>query len=229
MHPLIRLAVILKGNLQDFFAPDAHRWEDSPYRYVDDKAWNTCRGVQFEAPGWVILGNGNFSLALAHADFPGVVVKCGIRGHDAAAAYAAWARDNPGKHVPRVLDIQSIGGWYFVVMPKYAPFQYAEHHELMFSAAQGIIEYGYAKEEYPDVPAELLETAERIRAFFKGVATFDLHAENIMIDPSNDTVIITDPVSYSHKENDLEQPKPKPAKVPLAKKLREVCLPAWRA
>lgn len=154
-----------------------------------------------QAHGFTVLGTGHFSCAVEHPDLPGLAIKIGLKKEDSGAAYAAWARSKQGvyKSVPRILHIQRGAQAYVVIMPKYSDFGYdaTTEQDNQFLQAMRVLEQG----DEVAVPAmlnkDLVLCAMDIRKFFDGIAEFDLHRGNVMLDDEGN-IIITDPVSFTH-------------------------------
>lgn len=71
-----------------------------------------------------------------------------------------------------------------------------------FNVVRGIISYSETFYGGADpLINDLAETAKEIRKFFNGIASFDMHSGNAMVD-SNGHVIITDPVSFTENAVD---------------------------
>lgn len=140
-----------------------------------------------------VLGSGYFSAALSSPLLPGRIIKVGFKKEDSGAAYIAWCRANQGREgVPVVHDIQRHEGCYTVVMDELKPLCRKDRVNMdRFMHARACLEGDDAVPE-----TSLGETARSIREFFKGVASFDLHDENIMVDKRGN-LVITDPVSFS--------------------------------
>lgn len=140
-----------------------------------------------------VLGSGFFSAALSSPLLPGRIIKVGFKKEDSGAAYIAWCRANQGREgVPVVHDIQRHEGCYTVVMDELKPLCRKDRINMdRFMHARTCLE---GDDTVPETT--LGETARAIREFFKGVASFDLHDENIMVD-KHGNLVITDPVSFS--------------------------------
>lgn len=143
--------------------------------------------------GWQLAGGGYFSMVFTKG---GLAIKVGLKSEDSAAAYAAFCRDNKGlKGLPQIFDMQHHGrNSHTVVMPKYVELNSAEKDALNNAN----------RKEYKAIGPEVLRVmemwgirpaCERIKQFFQGMATFDLHGENVMKD-EHGNFIITDPVSF---------------------------------
>lgn len=165
--------------------------------------WTTLRCLTTDA-GFTMLGNGHFSAAYSHPLLPNRVIKVGYKKEDSGAAYIAFCRMYQGRAgIPNVYDVQRHAGCYTVVLDALNDCERYdnENHEKYSSMASGIIDYNsdvYDKRTGWD--GEFVETCKLIRKFFEGIASFDMHSGNIMFD-DNDVPYITDPVSFSHKED----------------------------
>lgn len=154
--------------------------------------------VWLRESGFELLGSGFFSLAVSHPALPERVLKVGLKKEDSAAAYTAWCRINQGKTgVPNIHATRRSTGCYVVVLDELFPLDLEKLNEFKGyrTARAGLYDTDL---EYPGELhlKALYETAASIRDFFKGLADFDLHEENVMVDGAGN-VIITDPVSYS--------------------------------
>lgn len=165
--------------------------------------WTTLKCLTADA-GFTMLGNGHFSAAYSHPLLPNRVIKVGYKKEDSGAAYIAFCRMYQGRAgIPNVYDVQRHAGCYTVVLDALNDCERYdnEDHEKYASMASGIIDYNsdvYDKRTGWD--GEFVETCKLIRKFFEGIASFDMHSGNIMFD-DNDVPYITDPVSFSHKED----------------------------
>lgn len=153
------------------------------------------------------LGNGHFSAAFAHDFMPGRAIKVGFKKEDSGAAYTAWCRANQGRvGVPNVYHVARHAGCYTVVLDKLWSCNKDDMAQFDAAAvARRGVEYGALSNEdiatstqgewTPELAA-LFDTAVSIRAFFKDIASFDMHAGNIMFS-ADGTPFITDPVSFT--------------------------------
>lgn len=151
------------------------------------KSYNDGRGQPWMAEltdymrsnGWTLAGGGYFSVVFTKGE---LAIKLGTKAEDSGAAYAAWARDNQGlAGVPVIHHIERYGRQsYTVLMPRYAEVNDNDTARAVSGGRMGAVS----------------ETYEKIAAFFKGVATMDLHGDNIMRDRLTGEIIITDPVSF---------------------------------
>lgn len=175
--------------------------------------WNSLM-VYLKDAGFELLGNGHFSAAFKHRLLPQKVIKVGFKKEDSGAAYAAFCRMNQGKQgIPTIHDIQRHAGCYTVVLDELRPLntdtwgdfnEDSEDESVVdqFNVVRGIISYDETFYGGADPLIDALaETAKEIRKFFDGIASFDMHSGNAMVD-SNGHVIITDPVSFTDKAVD---------------------------
>lgn len=175
--------------------------------------WNSMM-VYLKDAGFELLGNGHFSAAFKHRLLPQKVIKVGFKKEDSGAAYAAFCRMNQGKQgIPTIHDIKRHAGCYTVVLDELRPLRTTlwgdvnEGYEdesvvAQFDTVRGIISYDETFDGGADrLIDDLAETAKEIRKFFDGIASFDMHSGNAMVD-SNGHVIITDPVSFTDKAID---------------------------
>ena len=173
-----------------------------------------------------LLGSGYFALAFSHPDLPNIAIKVGLKKEDSGAAYAAWCRDNQElEGVPVIHDIARRKNAYYVVMKEY---QNLRPIEQLYEAKKRY--YELAGKSIPSAPStlkdywgasavlqglnnskavnaanvEVMDTAKAIYKFFLGVASFDLHGENVMIDPDTNSLVITDPVSFIATSTDQD-------------------------
>lgn len=161
---------------------------------------------ELKALGFNLLGAGHFSAAFSHKGLPGRVIKVGLKKEDSGAAYAAWCRQHQGQEgVPNIHDIQRHQSCYTVVMDKLYEFRTstAEAKEvakyriaLLISNPNSDLNWAYRARENRTVYPEFAKTCDDIRSFFKGIASFDLHDDNVMLD-GNGNLVIIDPVSFT--------------------------------
>lgn len=144
-----------------------------------------------EELGFVVLGNGHYSVAFSHPSCPGYVVKVCIRSGDVAPAYLAWCRAHPGPHVPRVHHLRRHGRYTVAVLDL-----------LVKMDCNRRLVYGAHLDPYIEKVSDhpVNRVAHQIKKFFDGACTFDLHAGNVMMD-MNYQLVITDPMS----ENDSRE------------------------
>ena len=170
--------------------------------------WTTLNEYMRGA-GFTRLGNGHFSAAYRHHMLPNKVIKVGFKKEDSGAAYAAFCRMHQGRQgIPTIHDIQRHAGCYTVVLDELEPLptdywgDVDEDHDAFsqFDLLRDVIHYGETREAFStDLMADLYETAIEIRKFFTGIARFDMHSGNAMMDKRGN-VIITDPVSFTAED-----------------------------
>lgn len=170
--------------------------------------WTTLNEYMRGA-GFTKLGNGHFSAAYRHHMLPNKVIKVGFKKEDSGAAYAAFCRMHQGRQgIPTIHDIQRHAGCYTVVLDELEalPQDYwgdmDETHEAyeQFAMLQDVIGDNETREWFDsELMENLYETAREIRKFFEGIARFDMHSGNAMLDKRGN-VIITDPVSFSAED-----------------------------
>ena len=167
--------------------------------------WSFYRTAMVKA-GFEYLGSGYFSAVFSHPLVPERAFKVGFKKEDSGAAYAAFCRANqhrPG--IPKVHAVERHQACYTVVLDLLTEFSTTEVSKEVwgqYSMVRDIIECGNgAKWESHRSAAgtTLWDTALAIHEFFDGIASFDLHAGNVMLDKRGE-LVITDPVSYSHGE-----------------------------
>lgn len=173
--------------------------------------WQTLREVTADCD-FVRLGNGHFSAAYKHELLPGKVIKVGFKKEDSGAAYVAFCRMHQGRAgIPTVHDVQRHAGCYTVVLDELQEYRGSSDVDGIddqYSCVAYAIDAGYNKERLLAEDAEyakytaLIESAIEIRKFFSGIARFDIHSGNVMVD-SKGNLVITDPVSFSHDKEEL--------------------------
>lgn len=172
--------------------------------------WQTLAEVLKDC-GFERLGNGHFSAAYKHELLPGKVIKVGFKKEDSGAAYVAFCRMHQGRAgIPTVHDVQRHAGCYTVVLDELQEYGNTDVEGLnkQFYAVQYAIDAGYDVPKvlamYPDCTEHtaLIESAIEIHKFFSGIACFDIHSGNVMVDRTGN-LVITDPVSFSHDKEEL--------------------------
>ena len=169
---------------------------------LEHQDWWHSLGYLMRDAGFKMLGNGFFSAVYSHEMLPGRVIKVGFKKEDSGAAYTAFCRMHQGRAgIPNIYHVARHAGCYTVVLDhlKSCDIDANDVHEKYIRAAERFIECtggdAYWHAQY--VGKEFIETCKMIREFFYGIASFDMHSENIMFD-ENDVPYITDPVSFSH-------------------------------
>lgn len=183
--------------------------------------WNTLSSLTKDA-GFKRLGNGHFSAAYSHEMLPGKVIKVGFKKEDSGAAYVAFCRMHQGRAgIPVIHDVQRHASCYTVVMDKLEPLGDVDKREdtgldtlwwMVPTAVQASDKVWdewkvSLPDEYNALTAhelETLETCRMIHKFFTGIASFDMHSGNAMVD-SKGQLVITDPVSYTQIGGPLER------------------------
>lgn len=145
------------------------------------------------------LGCGHFSAVYSHSDFPHYVVKLSLRPGDVAPCYLAWARANPGRHVPAVHYLRKNEHGTIAILDKLYPVDYASHWMRVYE------KYSRRKRnELPDIAVpgyeQLHEAFINITTFFDGLCNIDTHEGNIMLDINGD-LVITDPLSSASSKD----------------------------
>lgn len=178
--------------------------QDRPLEHLD--YWLTLNEKLLDL-GFAKLGNGHFSAAYKHYMLPQRVFKVGFKKEDSGAAYVAFCRMHQGRAgIPVIHDVQRHVSCYTVVMDELRPVNTRNEREdeLLYTVRQAV-EYGdnnfNARREPDEALTPLEETCRLIHKFFNGIARFDMHSGNAMMD-SNGNMVITDPVSFSvHDRN----------------------------
>lgn len=187
--------------------------------------WNTMACMMKDA-GFNRLGNGHFSAAYEHALLPGKVIKVGFKKEDSGAAYVAFCRMHQGQAgIPVVHDVQRHAGCYTVVMDKLLPidglsYKRREHMELealweyidsaVYTSDKNWHEHvKLCKEqgcwpEFSEYDLAVIETCRKIHKFFYGIASFDMHRGNAMMD-ANGHLVIIDPVSFTAEDSPIRK------------------------
>ncbi|ALK86935.1 protein kinase [Yersinia phage vB_YenP_AP10] len=187
--------------------------------------WNTLACTMKDA-GFNRLDNGHFSAAYEHALLPGKVIKVGFKKEDSGAAYVAFCRMHQGQAgIPVVHDVQRHAGCYTVVMDKLLPidglsYKRAEHKELealwehvdtaVYSSDKNWSDHVMCCKDQDEWPAfseydlAVIETCRKIHKFFYGIASFDMHRGNAMMD-ANGRLVIIDPVSFTAEDSPISK------------------------
>ncbi|QOC57818.1 putative protein kinase [Erwinia phage pEp_SNUABM_12] len=170
--------------------------------YVGNNSWIDDLKETARHAGFEFLGSGYFSAAFSNDALPGRVVKVGFKKEDSGAAYAAFCKAHQGlKGIPNVYAVQRHSHCYTVVLDHLKDFtianETAEQRDQYRTICELVQHDGNVNEDEHE--GALAETCNKIRTFFKGIASFDIHRGNVMVDKHGD-LVITDPVSYSNDE-----------------------------
>lgn len=162
---------------------------EEPDRTCSDTA-TTSFEYAAQGEGFSLLGAGYFADVFSNPSAPGYAIKVCVRDGDSSPAYMAWARANPGPHVPRIHYLKRHGQYVVAVLDELRP---------MDGTARRV--YNDNLDRYLSVTTDHTanQVAQRIRRFFDGACAFDLHHENCMMD-KNKQLVLTDPVSFSDSE-----------------------------
>lgn len=170
--------------------------------YVGSNHWIDDLKETARYAGFEFLGSGYFSAAFSNDALPGRVVKVGFKKEDSGAAYAAFCKAHQGlKGIPTVYAVQRHSHCYTVVLDHLKEFtvrDQTDEQEAQYETISSLVSFN--GENYEGCyNTALADTCNKIRTFFKGIASFDIHSGNVMIDKHGD-LVITDPVSYSNDE-----------------------------
>lgn len=158
--------------------------------------------------GWEMLGAGHFGLVMKHADYPELAFKFSHKPADAYMQYAMWARDNAGlsPHLPVVHDIYKCDDFVLFALDELERISHDEYDDMQLVVLERAARSGDWPEYGVDEELEdLVVLSIRIGEFFRGVATIDLHSDNVMRCPKTGCVIITDPVSFTNRRIDGQE------------------------
>ena len=169
--------------------------------FVNSQDWWDSLAAMASELGYTFQGNGFFSAVFSHVSLPGRVIKVGFKKEDSGAAYAAFCRANPGlQGLPVIHAIARHDACYTVVLDHLKPYS-AKSPEVLDQynvvRTQIMSDAWDFCEAYDEATQGLQGTAAHIREFFYGVASFDMHEGNVMLDHT-DNIVITDPVSYTN-------------------------------
>ncbi len=156
--------------------------------------------------GFMYCGHGYFSSVFQHAATPGVVYKLSMRTDDAYAAFALWARANPNPHAPVFHDIQRGRRAVVFAIKEYLPLNVAQSRGQLPRDFTSYRLMGRVSANKPNTMyrRNLVKYLREVRKFFEGVATIDIHGENLMFDPDSKRIIVTDPVSFTKSSEDYQ-------------------------
>ena len=180
-----------------------------------------------QSRGFNLIGQGNFSDFYTHKDFEGIGFKIGTKKEDSASAYIAWCRQNQHRAgVPKVYDIQrqEKNGMYVVAMKLYDNYTKkwtTGQYELWNHIHQLVTMLSTPKYTELRIVARMarrndqsfyeinkkfifdyMRTMLEIRKFFIGIAQFDIHDGNYVLD-ENMLPVIIDPISFQLEEKTI--------------------------
>ncbi|CAM0028523.1 kinase [Vibrio phage D530] len=172
--------------------------------------------IEAKEAGFVKLGSGFFSQAWTHPAIKHFAIKLGFKKEDSGAAYAAFCRDNQGMTgIPTIYGIDRFRSCYVVLMDRYLPYKkiesiYNSKKEYFELTDKGEVikprclsDYEECRDvtyyHWKDPKSAIGHTMKKIKDYFEGIASFDLHKENIMVDKLG-CLVITDPVSFMKTE-----------------------------
>ncbi|QDF45983.1 protein kinase [Vibrio phage vB_VpaP_MGD2] len=200
-NPIVRGLI----NLADSMVRDVREGD-----YIDYQVRDFEKAAKEQ--GYVKLGSGFFSQAWTHPDIKNYAIKLGFKKEDSGAAYAAFCRDNQDlEGIPTIYGLERFSSCYVVLMDKLVAYdklvrifkaKRAYHRE----ADKPELDYPSFMKQFDklgdifycngnDESLAIYRTAIRVRDFFKGIAKFDLHEGNVMVDKFGH-LVITDPVSF---------------------------------
>lgn len=189
---------------------------DSMVRDVKEDDYIDYQVREFEKAareqGYIKLGSGFFSQAWTHPDIKKFAIKLGFKKEDSGAAYAAFCRDNQDlEGIPTIYGLERFSSCYVVLMDKLVAYDkltriFITKRAHYRAAGKTALEYPAFMKQFGkleeifycndnDESLPIYKTAIRVRDFFKGIAKFDLHEGNVMVDKFGH-LVITDPVSF---------------------------------
>ena len=198
----------LPDDWQDVHPPqgDWVLWDRAAYVSEKDTSAYNLLSMLADA-GFVFVGAGCFGMVVQHETCPDVVFKISARLNDAYGAFALYARDCAGNpHLPVIYDIQTGHGCMVVALEELyrvywcgdlAGVDYAMSEAAYAGASGERFPDFYTLPEY-DWYGGAIDCAYEIGCYFSGVASVDMHGENIM-QRDDGTLVITDPVSYTQE------------------------------
>ncbi|WWT42352.1 protein kinase [Vibrio phage Va-ZX-1] len=200
-NPIVRGLI----NLADSMVRDVREGDyiDYQVREFEDTA---------KEKGYIKLGSGFFSQAWTHPEIKNYAIKLGFKKEDSGAAYAAFCRDNQDlEGIPTIYGLERFSSCYVVLMDKLVSYDklvriFRTKQEYHRVADKPVISYPAFMQHFDklteifysnvnDDSLALFRTASRVRDFFRGIARFDLHEGNVMVDKYGH-LVITDPVSF---------------------------------
>lgn len=160
--------------------------------------------------GFSQLGSGHYGSAWAHKECEGWAFKLsGQDDGDSFPAYVYWCMANPMPHIPeyKYPTFSEDRTQFIVMMPKYVgccnELLSCGEHFSAYSAMCDVL--SGADSQRPGEFYEIGCAAREIRRFFSGRVSFDMHEDNVMVDPLTNKLIITDPIHQGDTYSMIEQ------------------------
>lgn len=162
------------------------------------------------------LGGGHYGSAWTRDDIEGWAIKIsGADDGDSFPAYVYWCIANPMPHIPEYQHpvFNEDREQFMVMMPQYRPcFDEIQNGvgtlRTTFKRMSDALAGWASPEPGPDY--EIQQAAWHVRNFFSGKVSFDMHDENVMIDPLTNRLIITDPIHQGDTDSMISQITGKP-------------------
>lgn len=173
---------VLPFKVHNYFLEPSYNYK--PYGW-DESKWNALRLVreQLNMEGFQFLGNGAFSVAYTHVDFPDRVLKINLKPDAASVQWWQHCLDHPGEGIPEVYATGKLGQGDnqvpFVWMKRYTKGDEQERSALCAL-------YG-CEGDVPDYIVRVMDVAEQY-------GRPDLHEGNIMWCEDTQRWVIIDPV-----------------------------------
>lgn len=179
------------------------------FECVKDTYFDTI--ATLKSCGFKKLGAGHYGSAWTRKDIEGWAIKIsGADDGDSFPAYVYWCMANPMPHIPEYQFpvFSSDRQQFMVMMPMYSDCSYdieqrcGEVYDI-YSDMGGVLRGFMQPVQGPHF--EIMHAAQQIRAFFSGKVSFDMHSENVMIDPQTNRLIITDPIHQGDTDSMITQ------------------------
>ena len=182
--------------------------------------------------GWNYVGEGYFSLAVAHSSRPDYIFKICCRPDDGYPEYAAWcvSKFNDGTHVdlciPHIPFVhRSLAHVRIVPVQRLReiPDGHTEgadiydgetlYDEELCDQVDMIQQYfevllGFQDEDAFYVSPKMQATLEAIVQSFKGLSGVDIHRGNVMLNDDGE-MILTDPLGFAGRSGTWRKPRRK--------------------
>lgn len=167
--------------------------------------------------GWREVGQGHFSLAVAHVLRPDYVFKICCRAGDAYPEYAAWcvSKFNDGTHVNlcvphipflhhsldhvRIVPVQRLEK----INSQYTgnSEEYCRELEVYVNAIDTYMRDLIGITAYQDIDQDMVSdkmkaTLQALAKAFRGLRSVDIHSGNVMLDASGE-MVLTDPLGFA--------------------------------